>query len=115
MIQATVPFDRRLKQIVRRHSKMSNGFVRSVNEQGLIVTRPRLYKPSIPLNGLLMVLAISFLLKGLLLAGLGEAAYAERVAKLQAGSMIEQIGARVMQSDPLTVIVSNGMAVILPQ
>jgi hypothetical protein len=113
MIQATVAFDKRLKQILRRHSRMSNGVVRSVTAQGLIVARPRLYKPSIPLKGLLTVLAISFLLKGLLLAGLGEAAYAERVAELQAGSTIEQIGARVMQSDPLTVIVSNGMAVIL--
>ena len=114
MIHATVPFDKRLKQIVRHHSKMSNGVVRSINAQGLIVAHPRMYIPSFPLKNLLVVLTTCFLLKGFLLAGLGEAAYAERVAELQTGSTIEQIGAGVMRSDPLTVILSNGIAAILP-
>ena len=115
MIQATVPFDRRLEQIVCRHSAMSNGFVRSVNEQGLIVTRPRLYKPNFPFKGLLIALTLGFLLKGFLLVDLGEAAYAERIAELQTGSTIKQLSAWVMQSDPLTVIVSNSIAAIIAQ
>lgn len=114
MIQKIVSFDKRLKPIVRRHSNMSNGVVRSINAQGLIVARPRLYKPSFPLKSLLIVLTFGFLLKGFLLAGLGEVAYAERVAEMQTGSMIEQIGAGVMRSDPLTVVISNGIATILP-
>ncbi len=115
MIQETVPFDDRLNHIVRRHSKMSNGVVRSVNEQGLIVARPRHYTPNFPFKGLLIVLTISIFLKGFLLAGIGEAAYAERIAELQTGSAVEQMGAWVMRSDPLTVIVSNGLAAVLPQ
>jgi hypothetical protein len=114
MLQATVTFDKRLKQILRRHSRMSNGVVVSVNAQGLIVASPRLYKPSFPLSNLVIVLTIGFLVKGFLLAGVGEEAYAERIAQLQTGSMIEQMGAVVMRSDPLTVIVSNGIATILP-
>ena len=114
MIQATVAFDKRLKQILRHHSRMSNGVVRSVNAQGLIVERPRLYKPSFPLSSLLTVLTIGFLLKGFLLAGIGEMAYAERIAELQTGSVIEQMGAFIMWADPLTTIVSNAIVTILP-
>ncbi len=115
MAQAHVPFDKRLKRIVRRHDKMSNGVVRTVNSDGLIVARPRLYRPRFPLKGLLIVLAIGFLLKGFLFAYLGEAAYADRVAGLQAGSTIEQAGAWVMQSDPVTEVVAAGIAAVLPQ
>ena len=115
MAQAHVPFDKRLKRIVRRHDKMSNGVVRTVNSDGLIVARPRLYKPRFPLKGLLIVLAIGFLLKGFLFAYLGEAAYADRVAGLQAGTTIEQVGAWVMQSDPVTEVIASGIAAVLPQ
>lgn len=115
MAQARVPFDKRLKRIVRRHEKMSNGVVRTVNSDGLIVTRPRLYKPRFPLKGLIVVLALGFLFKGFLFAYLGEVAYVERVASLQSGSVMEQAGAWVMQPDPATVLIAGGIQMILPQ
>lgn len=115
MAQAHVPFDKRLKRIVRRHDKMSNGVVRTVNSDGLIVARPRLYKPRFPLKGLLIVLALGFLFKGFLFAYLGETAYLDRVAALQGGSVMEQAGAWVMQPDPATVAVAGGIQTILPQ
>ena len=59
---------------------MSNGVVRSVSSDGLIVAKPRLYRPRFPLKGLLAVLFLGFLFKGFLFAYLGEAGYAERVA-----------------------------------
>lgn len=114
-MQANVPFDKRLKRIVRRHSKMSNGVVRSVSSDGLIVAKPRLYRPRFPLKGLLAVLFLGFLFKGFLFAYLGEAGYAERVATLQGGTALEQAGAWVMQPDPVTVLAANGIALILPQ
>ena len=101
-MQPNVPFDKRLKEINRRHDKMSNGVVRSVNSDGLIVARPRAYRPRFPLKGLLVVLAIGFLFKGFLFAYLGEEGYGERVAVLQSGTAIEQAGAWVMQIDPVT-------------
>ncbi|WP_435702594.1 hypothetical protein [Yoonia sp.] len=94
---------------------MSNGVVRTVQSDGLIVARPRLYKPRFPLKGLIVVLALGFLLKGFLLAYLGADNYAERVATLQSGSAIEQTGAWVMQADPVTVLVAGGIQVILPE
>ena len=114
-MQANVPFDKRLKKIVRRHDKMSNGVVRSVTNDGLIVAKPRLYRPRFPLKGLLAVLFLGFLFKGFLFAYLGEAAYVERVATLQGGAVLEQAGAWIMQPDPITVLAADGVSLILPQ
>ena len=114
-MQANVPFDKRLKKIVRRHDKMSNGVVRSVSSDGLIVAKPRLYRPRFPLKGLLAVLFLGFLFKGFLFAYLGEAGYAERVGTLAGGTMLEQAGAWVMQPDPVTLMAADGIGLILPQ
>lgn len=115
MAQAHVPFDKRLKRIVRQHNKMSNGAVKTVNSDGLIVAKPRMYRPRFPLKGLLAVLFLGFLFKGFLFAYLGEAEYVERVASLQSGTVLEQGGAWVMQPDPVTMIVADGVSKILPQ
>lgn len=114
-VQAHVPFDKRLKKIVRRHERMSNGVVRTINSDGLIVAKPRLYRPRFPLKGLLAVLILGFLFKGFLFAYLGETAYGERVATLQGGSLLEQAGAWVMQPDPVTMLAAEGISTILPQ
>ena len=115
-MQAQVPFDKRLKRIVRQHDKMSSsGAVKTVTSDGLIVAKPRLYRPRFPLKGLLAVLFLGFLFKGFLFAYLGEAEYLERVAALNGGSVLEQAGAWVMQPDPVTVIAADGIATILPQ
>ena len=107
MAQAHVPFDKRLKRIVRKHDRMANGVVKTVNSDGLIVARPRMYTPRFPLKGLLILLIAGFLFKGFLFANLGEAGYAERVATLKAGSLMEQAGAWIMQPDPATTFVAD--------
>ncbi len=115
-MQAQVPFDKRLKRIVRQHDKMSSsGAVKTVTSDGLIVAKQRFYRPRFPLKGLLAVLFLGFLFKGFLFAYLGEAEYLERVAALNGGSVLEQAGAWVMQPDPVTVIAADGIATILPQ
>ncbi len=114
-MEANIPFDKRLKRIVSRHDKMSNGFVRTVQPDGLIVVRPRLYKPRFPLKGLIIVLTLGFALKGFLLAYLGADEYQARLAGLEAGSVVEQAGAWVMQPDPVTAVVAEGIRTILPQ
>lgn len=114
-MQAQVPFDKRLKRIVRRHDKMANGVVKSVSSDGLIVVKPRLYRPRFPLKGLLAVLFLGFLFKGFLFAYLGEAEYLERVATLQGGTVLEQAGGWVMQPDLVTVLAADGIAMVLPQ
>ncbi len=112
-MQPNVPFDKRLKQIERRHEKMSRGVVRSMNSDGLIVARPRAYRPRFPLKGLIVVLLIGFLFKGFVFAYLGEEAYAERVTSLQSGTAMEKAGAWVMQPDPATLLIANSIGAIL--
>ncbi|MEM8537508.1 MAG: hypothetical protein AAGF56_06570 [Pseudomonadota bacterium] len=116
MAQANVPFDKRLKKIEKRHDKIkASGAVKTVNSDGLIVSRPRLYKPRFPLKGLIVVFALGFLFKGFLFAYLGEAGYLDRVATLDGGPALERAGAWVMQPDPATVFVASGIEAILPQ
>jgi len=49
-LQAQVPFDNRVKKFVRQHDKMANGVVRTVNSNGLMIAKPRLYRPRFPLK-----------------------------------------------------------------
>ena len=50
-----VPFEKRLRRIVKNHQRMANGVVHSVNSNGLIVARPKIYNPRFPLRGLLLL------------------------------------------------------------
>ena len=99
MSLTSMPFDRRLKRIVRNHQRMSHGVVHSVNSNGLIVARPRIYNPKFPLKGLLLLVIAGFLFKGLVFANLGAGQYDAHVTELQAGTIVEKAGAWIMQVD----------------
>lgn len=107
MALAQVPFEKRLRRIVKNHQRMANGVVHSVNSQGLIVARPKIYNPRFPLRGLLLLVATAFLFKGYIYTSLGSGTYSERVASLSEGTLIEQAGAWIMQADTATVAVSQ--------
>lgn len=107
MSLASMPFDRRLKRIVRNHRRMSHGVVHSVNSNGLIVARPRLYNPKFPLKGLLLAVVAMFAFKGFLYASLGAETFDLRVAELAAGSSVEKVGAWVMQADVGTTTIAE--------
>ncbi len=114
MAQANVPFDKRLKRIVRRHDRIqSAGAVKTVTSDGLIVARPRVYRPRFPLKGLLAIVVMGFLFKGVVYASLGTEAYADRIAALQQGSVMEQAGAWIMQADPATKFIAEGVGSVL--
>ena len=114
MAQAKVPFDKRLKRIVRNHDRMAQGYVKVVTADGLIVARPRVYKPRFPLKGLAVLLFAGFLFKGFVFASLGQGTYADRVASLENGSVMEQAGAWVMQPDIATIYIAEMLSKILP-
>jgi hypothetical protein len=109
MATVQVPFHDRLRKIVRNHQLMANGVTHRVTKDGLIVARPRLYKPKFPLRGLVLLVVSAFLFKGYILATLGAVDYDTRVASLSDGTVIEQAGAWVMQSDRLTIAVADVM------
>lgn len=105
MAQANdVRFSKRVREIDRRHRKLSRGYVQLVERDGLLI--PVAYRPArrrFVLKSLFMLLASFLAFKVLLLAYLGPITYADRLGKLTNGSAIEQFGAWIMSADPLTV------------
>lgn len=95
-------FDRRMRRISRRHSKLSHGYVTTVNSDGLVVAKPQRKGHRGTLRGLIVIIAVMMVFKGFLHAQLGAPAYQDRVDALAAGSVFEQAGAWVMTADPIT-------------
>ena len=103
-------FDRRMNRISRRHSKLSHGYVTRVNDDGLVVARAKRSSNGGWLRGLMLVVIVMILFKGVLHARLGDAAYMARVDGLAAGSVIEKGGAWIMTPDPITLAISKHVA-----
>ncbi len=99
-------FDRRMRRISRRHSKLSHGYVTAVNSDGLVVAKPQRRSARGTLRGLAVIVLVMIAFKGFLHAQLGATAYQDRVDALNAGSVFEKAGALVMTADPLTEYLS---------
>jgi len=105
-------FGARIKNVQRKHMRMAHGYDAKVSRDGLIVFRPKRRKVGIPLRWIVVALAGAIFFKGLIIANLGVAAYADRVEALRGGSAINQIGAFVMQPDRASVYISGKLAPI---
>ncbi len=100
-------FGTRLKNVERKHAKMARGYDCKVGRDGLIVFKPKRRRARFPWKGL-MLLAIGVLsFKGLVIAYTGDDAYDQRVAELRVGTMPEQFGAVVMQTDPVSAMIAT--------
>lgn len=100
-------FERRMRRINRRHSKLSHGYVTSVNSDGLVVAKPKRRSARGTLRGVAVMVVVIMLFKGVLHAQLGAQAYQDRVDRLAAGTFVEQAGAFAMAADPLTLWISS--------
>ena len=103
-------FERRMRRINRRHTKLSQGYVTAVNEDGLVVAKPQRRSSGAMLRGLGLIVVVILVFKGFLHAQLGVDAYSERVERLAAGNIVEQAGAWVMSADPITVAISHHLS-----
>lgn len=99
-------FDRRMRRISRRHTKLSHGYVTQVTNDGLVVAKPQRRSARGTLRGVALVVIVLMLFKGFLHAQLGADAYQARVDRLATGSIYEQAGAWLMVADPLTEFMS---------
>lgn len=106
-------FDRRMRRINRRHSRLSRGYVTSVNADGLLVATPIRRRTSVPLRGVVVIIAALMLFKGIVLAQLGPAAYEERLEGLAGGNQVEQVGAWIMKADPTTTWIASHLGPLL--
>lgn len=100
-------FDRRMRRITQRHSKLSHGYTAKVTGDGLMVAKPKRKTPRATLRGVAIVVLVLMVFKGFLHARLGEDAYAQRVDALSNGTVFEQVGAVMMTADPITVLLSR--------
>lgn len=100
-------FDRRMRRISKRHSKLSHGYVTSVNDDGLVVAKPQRRSYRGALRGVVILIAVMMIFKGVLHAQLGAGAYEDSVNSLKQGSVVEQAGAWVMTPDPVTLWISG--------
>ena len=96
-------FENRLRQIGKKHRKLSQGYVTTVTADGLIVANPQRKSGHHVVRSVFLCLAVMLAFKIFLYLEIGRDAYLARVAELQNGSMLDKVGAYVMVPDPLTV------------
>lgn len=108
-----VDFQARVGSVERQHKAMANGYKTEIREDGLIVVKPKRVRRGFPLRGITVLLFSLFLFKGYTLAVLGAPTYADRVAKLADGTVMEQASAWVMQADPITMSLAELIAPLI--
>lgn len=107
-------FRSRLSRLERKYKGMSAGYDAKLRSDGLIVITPRKAKRRLALLPIAVFVLGFVAFKGFLLLSLGPDSYGERVARLQAGTGVEQVGAFLMQPDPLSALVAEQMGNALP-
>lgn len=108
-------FSQRISRVNRRRQKMNNnGVVRKVGKDGLISAYPRRRMPSFPLRGIVILVMTAFLYKAVMFAWLGAAAYGDCIEALAQGTIVEQVGAWILQADPATVAFGTLIKPLLP-
>ena len=92
-------FNRRLRRVERAHRRGHGFEAHGTLGRSAYTARPR---QSNFLRPLMLIVASGMVLKALLFMHVGELDYRTRVAQLENGPMVEQIGAYVMQPDMAT-------------
>ncbi|WGW05361.1 hypothetical protein [Tropicibacter oceani] len=113
MDSALQTFEKRQKALRRKHERMARGYVNKLDRNGLITQRPDSKLGGILFKLVMLVVLAIVVSKILLLAALGQEAYLTHLTNLQAGGTAEQAGAWLMQIDPVTAKVAEGVALIL--
>jgi hypothetical protein len=113
MVKKQVQFDERLRHLASKHRAMSHGYVTRMQPDGLIIAKPRRRQVRISGRSIFLFVAAFIGFKAFLVANLGPQAYDDRLARLQAGTVVEQAGAFAMQPDPLTMYFAKQIGPIL--
>ena len=100
-------FDRRMRRISRRHTKLSHGYVTSINDDGMVVAKPKRKSRMGTIRSLALLFLVMVMFKGVLHARLGDVEYQARIDSLAAGTTVEQAGSWVMAADPITKYISG--------
>ncbi len=108
MSEQHAEFRNRLRRLDRKHAKAVHGYTARMRADGLIVVEPRKAVRARFPGRAIFLFAVSILaFKALLMASLGYESYNFRVAALASGSVLEQAGAWIMTSDPLSIKIAE--------
>ncbi|TDE39722.1 hypothetical protein [Antarcticimicrobium sediminis] len=106
MAQHDLNFSRRVDRLDRKHNAMSRGHDIVQRPDGLLVAAPIRRRRSWPARLLILIVVLFVVFKALLFVSVGGVTYEERVARLQAGTPVEAMGAWLMQVDPVTRVLA---------
>ncbi|WP_050931145.1 hypothetical protein [Aestuariivita boseongensis] len=106
-------FKKRLRKLERKNRAMERGFTTQLRSDGLLIVKPKRRSGVISLRSVLFFLAAFILFKGLSLAHVGQVTYDANVAELAGGTFVEQMGAAVMQSDPVSEFVAHHLRTVM--
>ncbi|WP_299623823.1 hypothetical protein [uncultured Tateyamaria sp.] len=115
MVETEAHFQKRLSTLGRKHAAMAKGYDMQMRRDGLVVVKAKRGGAGrfFPLKGLVLLVLGFFVFKGFMLASLGDITYNERVAKLNQGTSLEQVGAQVMAIDPATAFLAGIIAPVI--
>lgn len=105
MVETKEHFLSRLNKHGRKHANMAHGYTTTVGRDGILKVTPKRARGRFPIVGIL-ILVVGFIgFKAFILAAVGPVTYNERLAKLDAGTQIEKVGAKVLAIDPVTAAI----------
>ena len=116
MVETRYEFQSRLRTLGRKHRALERGSMTQMRKDGLIVVRPvrrRARKSNLTLRTFTILLIGFFAIKGFMLASIGEEGYAERLATLEGGTALEQVGAKAMQPELVSQMFSTAWVQVL--
>ena len=101
-------FDRRLEKLEEKKAALNEGHRLEVDEYGLMKLTPtgarrRKIGRMIPLRAMMIIAAVLLTFKGFLLHQLGLSDYTAKVTSMAKGDTVDQVGAYLMQIDPVTL------------
>lgn len=109
-------FEERINRIAKHHGSLGKGAVYRLEDDGLIVAAPvpERYRPKFPLKGVVGLIMLGFIFKGIMLSEIGLESYQARIDRLSQGTVMEQAGAWLMAADPATKVFALGFDNIIP-
>lgn len=109
-------FSSRIRGLENRHRRYArDGYTTRVRSDGLVEVVPRKRVSSkISTRSIFFFVGALLLFKAFLMASIGFDSYDERVARLAEGTGLERLGAKVMQSDPVTKAIAEVLQPYLP-
>lgn len=110
-------FDRRLERLDERKAALEAGHRTELDENGLMKLMPtgerrRQINRMIPLRAAMIIAGVILGFKGFLLYKLGFGVYTTKVASMARGDTMDQLGAWIMQVEPVTMMVYKAITFI---